>query len=120
MSLLPILLAIAVGLLLFLIIKGFRERQYAMLALSLGVVVAIAGILVVAYQVQIGYDHHHMTIILRRTSDAIRAGRAEDIQAAYNGFLRDRATHGMSFWEARNRLYSELGRVSTNAQIIQP
>jgi len=120
MSLLPILFAVALGSLLFLVIKAVRDRAYAMLALSLGVVAAVSGILVVAYQIQLGYDHHHMSMILRRTSDAIRAGRGEEVQAAYSCFLRDRATPGLSFWDARNRLYKELGRISTNDQTIQP
>lgn len=119
MSLLPVLLAVAVGSLLSLVVKAVRERAYAILALSLSVVTAVAGILVIAYQVQLGYDHHHMSMILRRTSDAIRAGRGEEVQTAYTGFLRDRATPGISFWDARNRLYTELGRISTNAQAIQ-
>ena len=96
-----------------------KRKAYAALGLSLGVIIAFVLLSVAAYQVQMGYDHKHMTLILRITSDAIRADRADDVVAAYDRFSAMRTNAGVTFWDARNQLYKDLAKLGTTTNVIQ-
>ena len=95
-----------------------KRRAYAALGLSLGVISAFVLLSVAAYQIQMGYDHRHMTHILKSTSDAIRVGKADEVVAAYDRFTALRTNADMTFWDARNRLYDDLAKLSTKTNVI--
>ena len=105
--------------LVVLISYTVKRGAFAALGLSLGVIIAFVLLSVAAYQVQMGYDHRHMTRILRSTSDAIRAGNADEVVAAYDRFSAMRTNAGVTFWDARNRLYEDLARLGATTNVIQ-
>lgn len=96
-----------------LILYTLKKKAHAALGLSLGVIVAFVLLSVAAYQVQMGYDHMHMTQILKRTAEAIRAGGGTEVVAAYDRFSAARTNGGHSFWDARNQLYADLATLGT-------
>ena len=101
MTLLHLILGGGFLALIFLVFYTVKRKAYAALGLSLGVIVAVVLLNIAAYQVQIGYDHMHMTRILRSTADAIRAGKADEVVAAYDRFSAIRTNAGITFWELR-------------------
>lgn len=115
-------LIIGGGLLALVVLISYtvKKRAYAALGLSLGVIVAFVLLSIAAYQVQTGYDHMHMTRILKRTAEAIRAGDAAEVVAAYDRFSTIRTNTGISFWDARNQLYADLAKLGSATNIIQP
>lgn len=114
-------LIIGVGLLAVVVLISYtvKKKAYAALGLSLGVIVAFVLLSIAAYQVQMGYDHMHMTRILKKTADAIRAGDAAEIVAAYDRFNSVRTNSGVSFWDARNLLYADLAKLGAATNIIK-
>lgn len=66
------------------------------------------------------YDHMHMTRILKRTADAMRAGGAAEVVAAYDRLNAIRTNSPKSFWEARNQLFSDFVKLGAATNIIQP
>ena len=97
-----------------------KRKAYAVLGLSLVVILAFVFLTVVAYQVQMGFDHMHMTRILRSTADTIRAGNAREVLAAYDYFSAMRTNTGVSFWDARNQLYADSAKLGAATNIMHP
>jgi hypothetical protein len=108
---------LALGLLISFTLK---KKAYSTLGLSLGVIVAFVLLSVAAYQVQMGYDHMHMTQILKRTAEAIRAGGGTEVVAAYDRFSATRTNGGNSFWDARNQLYADLATLGAATNSTSP
>jgi hypothetical protein len=120
MTLLHLIFAGGLLALVVLISYTVKKSTYATLGLSLGVIVAFGLLSIAAYQVQIGYDHMHMTSILKRTAEAIRAGNSAEVVAAYDRFSAARTNTAASFWDARNQLYADLASLGTATNLVQP
>ena len=119
MTLLYLIFAGGLSALVLLISYTLKKKAYATLGLSLGVIIACVLLSMAAYRVQMGYDHMHMTHILKRTAEAISAGAADEVIAAYNRFSVATTNNSVSFWDARNQLYADLARLGAT-NMIQP
>lgn len=119
MTLLYLILGAGFLALVVLVSYTVKRRAYTTLGLSLGVIVAFVLLSVAAYQVQMSYDHRHMTYILKSTSSAIRAGKADEVVAAYDRFSVMSTNIGVTFWDARNRLYKDLVKLGVTTNVIQ-
>jgi hypothetical protein len=113
MLLFPLLFILAVSLVVVLIVYAVRKRAYPMLAVSLSAIVCITLLAVSLYKIQMSYDHRHMTVILKSTAVAIKAGQASEVVAAYERFDTARTNGTLSFWDARNALYADLSKLAT-------
>lgn len=119
MTLLYLILICGLAAFVMLISYTARKKAYAVLALSLGLIAVIVFLTVAAYQVQMGYDHMHMTRILKVTADAIRAGQSDAVVIAYDQFSAMRTNVDVRFWDARNQLYEDLTKLGTTTKSIQ-
>jgi hypothetical protein len=120
MSLPLLILGAGLAAVVVLIAYTLKRKAYAVLGLSLGVIIAFVLLGVAAYQIQMGYDHMHMTWILKSTASAIRSGNADAVVAAYDRFSMMRTNAGVTFWDARNQLYADLAKLGTTTNGIQP
>jgi hypothetical protein len=118
MTLLYLILGGGLLALIVLISYTVKRKAYAALGLSLGVIVVFVLVSMAAYQVQMGYDHMHMARILRSTADGIRAGKADEVVAAYDRFSAMRTNAGITFWDARKQ-YEDLAKLGTTTNGIQ-
>jgi hypothetical protein len=96
-----------------------KQKAHAVLGLSLTVIVAFVLLGIAAYQVQLGYDHMHMTRILMTTAEGLRKGKADAVLAAYDRFSAMRTNTSITFWDARNQLYEDLAKLGATANGIQ-
>ncbi len=120
MNLPLLILGAGLAAVLVLISYTFRRKAYTVMGLSLGVIVAFVLLGIAAYQTQIGYDHWHMTRIVKSTASAIRSGNADAVVAAYDRFSMMSTNAGVTFWDARNQLYADLARLGATTNGIQP
>jgi hypothetical protein len=119
MTLLHLFLAGGFLALIVLIAYTIKQKACAALGLSLTVIVAFVLLSIAVYQVQLGYDHMHMTRILLTTAEGLRAGKADAVLAAYDRFSAMRTNAGVTFWDARNQLYEDLAKLGATANGIQ-